>query len=101
MKLREDNEMKSQDEQRNPENEINGLLVMHEFCKSCELELQEEKCKTCLFVLTGENVNPVGQSNNAFAEIIGVSIRMQTIENQFKCNFCDKYFSKKYVRTFS
>ena len=90
MKLLEDNENKSQDEQRNPKNEINGLPVIHEFCG---IDLQEEKCKTCLCVLTGDNVNPVGQCNNAFAEINSVSIRTQTIKNHFKCNFCDKYFS--------
>ena len=61
MKLVEDNEKKSQEEQKNTEDEeMNGLLLVHESCENYGVDLQKES----VCIQAGDYVNPFSECNN-------------------------------------
>ena len=94
MKLVEDNEKRSWEEQKNTKDEeINGLLLVHNSYQSCEKNLKDES----VFVQTGEKVNLLPEFNNFgfcdqdFSDESNHTTRIceHSGEKRYTCNLCE------------
>ena len=102
MKLVEDNEKRLQEEQKNTEDEMNGLFLVHESCESDGMDLQEES----VYIETAENkhlfpeLNSFGEKHHTYnvcSKTFSVikHIHTNTNEKPFLCTLCSKSFRRK------
>ena len=107
IKFVKDNGKTSQEEQKNTEDDENGLLLVHEPHESYKNDVQEEKCSLPACIQTGEKVNPLPEFNNfglcdkVFSDKCNYAIRTDVLssEKDYTCRICTKTFTQKFLVT--